>query len=67
MSKGALSHLREFLICAISSSPRGLPCVDAVPSLFGEPFPITVLQQIKVGLSVFSLALIKALSTSSES
>ena len=34
----------------ISSSPKGEPWDDAFPDLFGEPKPITVLQDIKVGL-----------------
>ena len=39
------------LVSAISSSPSAAPCVSAEPAIFGEPLPISVLQQIKVGLS----------------
>jgi hypothetical protein len=35
---------------AISASPSGAPCTSWVPALLGEPRPITVLQQISVGL-----------------
>ena len=44
----------------ISSFPNGEPCDDAFPDLFGDPKPITVLQDIKVGfldLDAFEMAL----------
>src|SRR5680860_369811 len=40
----------------ISSSPSGAPCDDSLPCLLGEPKPITVLQQIRVGCSVLARA-----------
>ena len=36
---------------ATSSAPSASPCVDLVPSLFGAPQPMMVLQQISVGRS----------------
>ncbi len=35
-----------------SSAPSGAPCASALPDLFGEPKPITVLISINVGLPV---------------
>ena len=49
ISKGSYSHPSCFLVFAISSSPKGDPCAPDVPALFGDPNPISVLQQIKVG------------------
>ena len=49
------------LVRAISSSPNAAPCASARPALLGEPFPISVLQHISVGLFDF-FASIKALS-----
>ena len=43
-------HLSFFLTNAISSSPKGEPCDEAFPDLLGDPKPITVLQDIIVGL-----------------
>ena len=37
------------LVSLISSSPRAAPCASAEPDLLGDPFPISVLQQISVG------------------
>ena len=55
-----LLHFSFFLTNAISSSPRGDPCEEAFPDLFGDPNPMTVLQDIKVGLldlDAFEIAL----------
>ena len=44
----------------ISSSPKGAPWDDAFPDLFGEPYPIIVLQEIIDGffyLLAFLIAL----------
>ena len=51
--KGSLPHFSFFLTKAISSSPKGEPCEEAFPDLFGDPNPIIVLQDIKVGLFAF--------------
>ena len=51
ISNRSCSHPSDSLTLAISSSPRGAPCVSAVPALLGEPNPMTVLQSIKDGLS----------------
>ena len=50
ISNGLLFHLSFFLTNAISSSPKGEPCEEAFPDLFGDPNPIIVLQDIIVGL-----------------
>ncbi len=44
------------LVNDISSSPKGEPCTEDVPALFGLPKPIVVLQIIIEGLSVLFLA-----------
>ena len=43
-------------VAATSSSPSGAPCALAVPACFGDPLPITVLQQIRLGRFVSALA-----------
>ena len=43
-------------VAATSSSPSAEPWQSWLPDLFGEPIPITVLQQINDGLSVTALA-----------
>ena len=50
VSNGSLFHLSFFLTKAISSSPKGDPCEEAFPDLFGDPNPIIVLHDITVGL-----------------
>ena len=50
ISNGLKFHFSFFLTRSISSSPKGDPCDEAFPDLFGEPKPITVLQDITVGL-----------------
>ena len=50
ISNGSLFHLSFFRTKVISSSPRGEPCEEAFPDLFGDPNPIIVLQDIIVGL-----------------
>ena len=45
------SQFKFFLVNSISSLPNGEPWEEDVDSLFGEPNPIFVLQQINVGLS----------------
>ena len=60
MLNGSCFHLSLFLTNFISSSPRGAPCDEAFPDLFGEPKPIIVLQEIIEGffdLNVFFIAL----------
>ena len=42
--------MRFFFVSAASSIPRGEPWHDSVPALFGDPKPMTVLQDITVGL-----------------
>ena len=56
-----------FLVKSVSLSPKGAPCELSLPSLFGEPNPIFVLQHIKVGLSFDSNAFsIAPISSSGE-
>ena len=43
-------------VAATSSKPNAEPWQSCEPDLFGEPIPITVLQQINDGLSVTFLA-----------
>ena len=50
ISKGRCDQFNFFLTNLISSSPKGDPCEEDFPDLLGEPNPITVLQEIKVGL-----------------
>ena len=49
ISNGSLFHLSFFRTKVISSLPRGEPCEEAFPDLFGDPNPIIVLQDIIVG------------------
>ena len=51
-------------VAAISVSPKAAPCTLSLPCMLGEPLPITVLQQIKVGLSAFFAAVIAASNAS---
>ena len=54
-----------FFVNFVSLSPRGAPCELSLPSLFGDPNPILVLQHISVGLFsdciAFSIAFINSL------
>ena len=50
ISKGRCDHLNFFLTSLISSSPKGDPWEEDFPDLLGDPNPITVLHEIKVGL-----------------
>src|SRR5664279_3487564 len=50
-----------------SSAPSASPCALAVPARFGEPLPIVVLQQMRVGLPLDRFALAMAASTASTS
>ena len=43
-------------VAATSSKPNAEPWQSCEPDLFGEPIPMTVLQQINDGLSVTFLA-----------
>jgi len=60
-------HLPKARVAAISSLPSGEPCTSCVPALLGEPLPMTVLQQISVGLAFCALAAAMARSTASTS
>ena len=51
--KGSWSHFYFFLTKIVSSFPKGFPWVEAVPDLFGDPYPIVVLQEIVVGRFAF--------------
>ena len=53
-------------VSAISAAPSGEPCTLSLPAILGEPLPMAVLQQIRVGLSLF-LALAIAADTASAS
>ena len=53
ISKGLFFQFKTFLTSLISSVPNGLPWDDAFPDLFGEPYPIFVLQEITVGFFAF--------------
>jgi len=64
ISKGSLGQSKAFLVAAISSAPKGAPCVFEVPAKFGAPNPIVVLQAIIEGFQDF-LLLISASSISS--
>ncbi len=44
----ALGQFKISRVSFISSLPRGEPCAEDLPSLFGDPKPILVLQLIKV-------------------
>src|SRR5574340_887467 len=54
-------------VAATSSLPSAAPCTSWVSALFGEPMPMTVLQQIRVGLSVTFLPALIAASTAAAS
>ncbi len=43
-------------VAATSASPSAAPCVASVPCLFGEPQPMTVLQQMSDGRSASAVA-----------
>ena len=49
ITNGSWDHFNFFLMSFISSYPIGLPCADDFPDLFGDPYPIVVLQEIIVG------------------
>ena len=57
--------LRLFLVAFASSRPKGDPCEEDLPDLFGDPNPIVVLQLIKVGF-MFFFAFSNALNISSK-
>ena len=57
ISNGLYFHLSACLTNLISSNPKGLPCEEDLPDLFGEPYPIFVLQEITVGFLHFELFL----------
>ena len=58
ISKGLYFHFNLFLTNATSSSPSAAPWEDALPDLLGEPYPMMVLQEIKLGFFDFKVFLI---------
>ncbi len=50
ISKGAAVQPSASRVACTSAAPSAAPCTSCVPALLGEPMPITVLQQIRVGL-----------------
>ena len=55
------------LVAAISSAPRGAPCVSAVPAMLGLPSAIVVVITISEGRSVSARAAARAASMSTMS
>ena len=53
-------------VAATSFSPSGEPCESWLSALFGEPLPMMVLQQIRLGRSVTALACSTAAFTASK-
>ena len=54
-------------VAATSLAPSAAPCASAVPALSGAPRPITVLQQMSVGLPRVAFASRIAASTAATS
>ena len=50
ITNGSAVQFNAARVAAISSAPSAAPCTSCVPCLLGEPLPITVLQQMSVGL-----------------
>jgi len=61
-TKGSCAQPMFSRVALISSAPSGAPWQSWLPDRFGDPQPITVLQQIRLGLSVTDRAAFVALS-----
>src|ERR1039457_3329146 len=65
ISNGGYFQPMNSRVAATSASPSAAPCTSWLSALLGEPMPMMVLQQIRVGLSVTALpALIAAFTAS---
>jgi hypothetical protein len=60
ISNGAALQPMYSRTAATSLSPSAAPCTLSPPCRLGEPLPMTVLQQIRVGLSAFLAAAMAA-------